>query len=173
MSLFISWRNLILNTALILSVVILGTNVHADEGGLEGFVGSWKVHVKMLHPEKSESTYTETYEWVLDGKFLRGQTERKSDGTQDIIFATYNEQEQGYPFWIFSSSGTYLYLAPATWDSRSRVMEWKNPPQFDISYQSSCNFPDKNSRHCTLIMKDWKGTVLKDLTWSALRQTDE
>jgi hypothetical protein len=172
MSPLIIWQKLILNTALALSVLLIGAHAYADEGGLEGFVGNWDVHMKMLHPEKSESTYTETYEWVLDGKFLRGQTGQKSDGTQDIIFATYNKQEQGYPFWVFSSAGTYMYLAPATWNSQSRIMEWRNPPQLDISYQSSCNFPDKNSRYCTLIMKDWKGTVLKELTWSALRHTD-
>lgn len=144
----------------------------ADEGGLENFVGDWDVHVRTLRPKPSEVRYTETYEWVLDGKFLRGQTGRKPDGTRDIIFATYDEQSQGYPFWIFSSSGSYSYLAPGTWDARALIMEWRNPAEFDIVYRSRCHFPDRNNRHCTLLVKDWKGTVLSELEWSAVRRRE-
>lgn len=167
-----SKQQIVFMTSLVIASCLLGINVQADEGGLKIFVGKWNVHVKVLQPEKSEVTYTETYEWALDRKFLRGKTGRKSDGSQDIIFATYDEQAKGYPFWIFSSKGTYVYLAPATWDASTRTMEWENPPQFDISYQSRCTFPDENSRQCTLIMKDWKGSVLQELKWSASRLSD-
>ena len=97
----------------------LAPGVHADESVLDRFVGSWKVRVKTLQPAKPDITYTEKYEWVLDHQFLRGRTGRKSDGTEDVIYATYDPQAKGYPFWIFSSSGTYVYLPPATWNGRS------------------------------------------------------
>lgn len=142
----------------------------ADKGGLEIFLGQWEVHVKTLQPQKSEVTYTEAYEWVLDGKFLKGQTGRKSDGTRDVSYGTYDEELEGYPFWIFSSSGAYIYLAPATWDARTRTMTWKNPHGSDISYLSRCMFPDENTRKCSLITKDWKGAVLLEQEWSAFRR---
>ena len=99
----------------------------ADISVLERFIGHWDIHAETLQPKPSTTTYSETYEWVLDGKFLRGQTGRKPDGTQDIIFGTYDAQADGFPFWIFSSSGSYLYLAPATWHQRELTMKWESP----------------------------------------------
>ena len=146
--------------------------VCAEPGGLDVFVGHWDMHVTTLQPKKSEISYTEVYEWVLDRQFIRGQTGRKPDGSEDVIYGTYDAQAKGYPFWIFSSSGSYVYLAPATWNTRTRTMEWKNPAGWDISYQGRCNFPDENTRHCSMIQKDWKGTVLLEQQWSAVRRDD-
>lgn len=159
-------------TALSLSLCLMTPPTRADKGGLDGFVGRWQVLVHTLQPTRSESSYTETYEWVLEGEFLRGKTGRKSDGTYDIVFATYDEKVDGYPFWIFSSSGSYTYLFPASWDAQKKTMEWKNPPEFDISYQSRCAFPDRNSRQCFLIVKDWRGAVVSELEWSAKRLSE-
>jgi hypothetical protein len=55
---------------------------YAEQDGLDRFVGRWDVSVHSLQPEESRVTYTEVYEWVLDRQFLRGQTGRKSDGTE-------------------------------------------------------------------------------------------
>jgi len=167
-----SLRQKLIIAVLAAATCSIGAPVHADEGGLDVFVGRWDVHVKTLQPQRSEVTYIETYEWVLDGKFLRGQTERKSDGTQDIIFATYDEQSKGYPFWIFSSTGSFTYLAPGTFDARTLTMEWNNPADFDIAYRSRCTFPDNNTRHCTLVIKDWKGAALSEVEWSAFRRRE-
>ena len=166
-------RNL---TITLLTTVLLftGTVIHAEQGqgGLDVFVGRWKLRVTTLQPEKSEITYTEVYEWVLDRQFIRGQTGRKPDGTMDVIYGTYDSLAKGYPFWIFSSSGTYVYLAPAIWNTDKRTMEWKNPTGWDISYRGRCIFPDENKRHCTMIQKDWKGKVLLEQEWSAVRLDD-
>jgi len=149
-----------------------GPLARADDGALEKFLGRWDVRVKTRQPPKPDLTYIETYEWVLRRQFLRATTERKSDGTEDIIIAGYDPQTKGYPFWVFSSTGAYVYLAPGIWDARNRVIEWKNPPQWDISYRGRCIFPDENTRHCTLIMKDWKGKVLLEQESSAVRRSD-
>jgi hypothetical protein len=151
---------------------LAGPAARAQESALAKFVGRWDVRLKTLQPQKPDLTYIETYEWVLNGQFVRARTERKSDGTEDMIIAGYDPQTKGYPFWIFSSTGTYMYLAPATWDARNQIMEWKNPPQLDISYQGRCIFPDENTRRCTLIMKDWMGKVLLEQESSAVRRND-
>jgi hypothetical protein len=85
-------------TLLAAAVCIWGDALGADDGPLDLLVGRWDVHVKTLQPDKAEMTYRETYEWVLDRKFLRGRTEQKSDGTEDIIIATYDAQQDTYPF---------------------------------------------------------------------------
>lgn len=148
---------------------LFGTGVQADRSVLNRYVGSWEVRVKTLHPAKPDLTYTEVYEWVLDRHFIRGKTGKKSDGFEDIIYGTYDAKSDGYPFWIFSSSGDYTYLPPATWNGRRQLMEWKNPSGWDINCSGSCLFPDNNTRRCSLIMQDWKGKVLLQQEWTASR----
>lgn len=155
--------------ALFVLLSFLVSEAHCDQSVLDRYVGKWNVRVKTLQPASPDITYTETYEWVLDHKFLHGVTGPKPDGTRDVVYATYDVQAKGYPFWIFSSSGTYLYLPPATWNRRKHVMEWKNPDKLDINYRGVCDFSDKNLRRCAMVMKDWKGTVLLEQTWTATR----
>lgn len=166
-----STRKLIL---LPLAVVLwlIAPGARADEGVLELLVGRWDARVKTLRPQPAELTYTETYDWVLDHKFLRGRTENKSDGTEDVSYGTYDTNAGGYPLWIFSSSGAYLYLAPGTWNARTRTLEWKNPPNSDLIYNTKVVFPGDGTRHWTVLVKDWKGTVLLQQEGRAVRRSD-
>ena len=125
-----------------------------------------------MRPEKSEVTYTETYEWVLDHKFLKGQTDNESHGEKSISYGTYDPNVDGYPFWIFSSTGTYIYLVPGRWDARTRTLEWKNPPDSDLAYVTRVVFTDDRTRRWTVLVKDWKGTVLVQQEGSAVRRRD-
>lgn len=152
------------------AVTLLSPSVSADQGVLGKFIGEWDIHARTLRPTPGTTRYGERYEWVLDGQFIRGETDRRADGSHDIVFGTYDKKADGYPFWIFSSSGTYIYLPPAKWNARTRTMEWQNPEGFDISYRSRCHFPDADHRHCNLVMKDWKGKVLLELQWDAKRR---
>jgi len=149
---------------------LMAAGVRAEDDPLELLVGRWDVSVKTLQPDQLQTNYTETYEWVLDGKFLRGQTENKPDGTHDISFGTHDANLQGYPFWIFSSTGTYVYFPPATWDARTRTLQFKSPPSSDIYYNTLVVFPDARTRRWTLIVKDWKGRVLLQQEGSAVRR---
>jgi hypothetical protein len=144
--------------------------VLADKDVLGRFVGRWDIQARTLQPQRSTMAYSETYDWALDGKFIQGKTGRKPDGTYDVVFGTYDKKADGYPFWIFSSSGSYTYLAPAKWNPGKRTMEWENPKESDVVYRSLCHFPDADNRSCNLIIKDWKGKVLLELEWRALRR---
>ncbi|MDO9599093.1 MAG: hypothetical protein Q7J47_15360 [Azoarcus sp.] len=144
----------------------------ADEGGLELLAGHWDIRVQILQPERTVVNYKERYEPVLDGKFIRGHTGLKPDGSEDIVFGTYDAKVDGYPFWIFSSSGSHISLPPGTFDARRRTMEWKTPAGWDINYRSRCHFPDARLRRCTLIIKDWKGKVLLEQESTAVRRND-
>ncbi|MCB1859166.1 MAG: DUF1579 family protein [Gammaproteobacteria bacterium] len=144
----------------------------ADPGGLAVFVGDWDLRVRVLQPEPKELRYREHYDWVLNRHFIRGEAGPKPDGTRDHIYGTYDEENGGYPFWVFSSSGTYLYLPPGTWDAKRRVMEWENPAGLDINYRSHCAFPGADKRQCHLIIKDWKGRVMQEMEWTAVRRAN-
>jgi Protein of unknown function (DUF1579) len=141
------------------------------QDALEKFVGRWDVRVKTLQPQKPDIPYVETYEWMLDRKFVRARTEGKTDGTEDMVVVGYDQKVNGYPSWIFSSSGTFLYLTPGTWDARNRTMEWKSPPLLDVSYQARCTLDD-NTRRCTLVLKNWLGKVLLEQESIATRRND-
>lgn len=144
---------------------------HCDpEDALDLFVGHWEIDVVILQPKAAQLNYTEHYERILDGKYIRGETSRKADNTKDVIMGTYDEAADGYAFWVFSSSGSFTYLPPGDWDPRRRVMTWKNPAQFDIAYNSTCRFPTADQRLCYLIVKDWKGKVLSEMKWTAQRR---
>lgn len=155
-----------------LLTVACGSAAPAARAGyevLDLLVGHWDVRVKTLKPVPAEVTYSEKYEWVLDHKYLRGQTFGKPDRTEDISFGTYDAKADGYPLWIFSSTGTFTYLAPATWDARTRTMEWNNPPASDVYYNTKVVFTDKG-RHWTVLVKDWKGVVLLHQEGGAVRR---
>lgn len=176
-----AWRALVLGSGFMLGGFGLGVPTASAQAPpaadialklkvLERFRGTWDVTVRTHQPQAAVVTYTETYDWVLGGHFLRGDSGRKSDGSQDIVFATYDAATDGYPFWIFTSSGAWFYLAPGSWDAASRSFVWKNPPQLSTSYLSRCEFPDERTRRCHSLVKDWKGTVLLDQEASAVRR---
>ncbi len=144
----------------------------AGEHVLDVFLGTWRIAVKQIQPESREFNYTEIYTRELDGAYIRGETARKPDGSRDIVFGTYDKMAGGYPFWIFSSTGSYTYLAPATWDARKKIMTWESPAQFDISYRSWCDFSNPDLRNCYMLVKDWKGKVLSEMSWTAVRIGD-
>lgn len=159
---------------IILAVVIgsVTLQIQAEENALDLLVGRWDVEVTNLKPKKSKLTYSETYRWTLNRQFLHGETSNKSDGNKDVVYATYDRKVKGYHFWVFSSTGSFVYLPPATWNSRTRTMEWRNLPNSDISYHTLVVFPDDKTRHWTLIVKDWKGSVLQQQEGRAVRLRD-
>ena len=148
------------------------SSARAQDNVLEKYVGRWNVSVKTLQPQKPDQTYIETYEWMLDRKFVRAKTEGKADGTEDMVVGGYDPMTKKYPFWIFSSTGAFLYLASGSWDAPSRTLEWKSPPISDVSYLARCIFSDESTRRCTLIVKAWFGKVLLEQESTAVRRID-
>ena len=161
-----------LRSLLVTVCALLATSVGADQDPLDLLVGRWDVRVETTRPRSSVLTYSEVYEWVLDRHFLMGRTLQKSDGTEDIVYGTYDARADGYPFWIFSSTGTYTYLAPGKWDARKRRWTWTNPANTDIYYNTQVDFPDDDTRRWSVLVKDWKGTVILEQEGVATRRSD-
>lgn len=137
---------------------------------LDRFRGIWSVTVKSRQPKVPDITYTQTNDWVLGHRFMRGDTGRKSDKSQDVSMITYDAAARGYPLWIFSSSGAALYLAPGSWDEASRTMHWKNPPFVPVIYRLDCDYSDPNKSHCVTLVKTMVGKVLLDQESTAVRR---
>jgi len=151
-----------------LALCLTGPTAGAGDEVLDLFVGQWDVRVKTLHPAEIEVTYRETYEWVLGHHFIRGETEGKPDGTNDVSYGRYNQQLDRYLFWVFSSSGisfslsgTSSELPAGTWDASARTLTWKSPPVSDISYEMRVVFTDERTRSWTFVVKNLAGIMLR------------
>jgi hypothetical protein len=57
--------------AALLVMGLAGGSPRAQDNVLEKLVGRWDVRVKTLQPQKSDRTYIEIYEWMLDRKFVK------------------------------------------------------------------------------------------------------
>jgi hypothetical protein len=137
---------------------------------LDRFVGTWDVEVHVRRPQRVEARYVETYRWTLGGHFLQAETREHTLGETLVVLATYDPAADGYPFWIFSSTGEYYALPAGRWDAASRTMRWRNPIAIPVSLESECRFPDASTRECRTLVKDWKGSVLTDQEVRARRR---
>lgn len=137
---------------------------------LERYRGTWDVTIRTRQPKLAAVTSTETWDWTLDRRFLRGDTGIRSDGSQDNVIAGYDPTTRGFPFWIFSSTGAVIFLAPGVWNPTTQTLEWKNEAGANIQYLIRCTFVERNQRQCTALAKDWKGKVLLDQETVAVRR---
>jgi hypothetical protein len=130
---------------------------------LDRWQGRWNVTVTTTQPAPLTSTSVATNAWVLGKRFLQGDSGVKSDGTRDLSMMTFDPVTRAYPLWIFSSNGTFFYLADGKWDEQSRTMQWDSPINLIGSYHYLCEFTDADNYRCQSLAKDWKGKVLLEL----------
>jgi len=144
----------------------------ADTDVLGLFIGEWTVAVEQRVPVERKASHREHYVRMLDGAFIRGEIGPKFDGSREISIGGYDAKAEGYAFWVFSTTGTMLYVPPGQWDEQRRTLTWENPAGWDVNYFSQCRFPDRDTRECTLTTKNWYGKVLFDSRWRARRVAD-
>lgn len=137
---------------------------------LDQFVGTWDVTVTVTRPKKRVVTYSEVITWAPGRHWLRGDTGLKSDQTQEWSMTGFDKPSGGYHLWIFSSTGEWYYLAPGKWDEARRSIEWKSPPFSPVSHLTRCTFTDPRTRHCTSLVKDFKGSAVLEQEYTAKRR---
>lgn len=154
------------------ATVLVPALASGDAGPLRLFAGDWDVKVTTTRPEPAVVTYKESYQLVLGGHFLQGATSDKSNGGEDLIIGAWDKNGRGYSFWIFSSTGDFLYLPPGEWNERKRRFRWKSPPNSEVYYTTVVEFPDDQTRRWTVTIKDWKGSVMLEQRGEAVRRDD-
>jgi hypothetical protein len=137
---------------------------------LKRFAGEWDVTVSVRRPIKVTVRYTESAVLAPGGKLLRSSTSVKADGTQDWSMMTFDKAAGGYPLWIFSSTGAAYYLAPGKWNEDTRSIVWQAPAASPVSHQTRCAFDDERTKTCETLVKDWKGGVLLEQSYTAVRR---
>ncbi|MGH8663776.1 MAG: DUF1579 family protein [Burkholderiales bacterium] len=133
--------------------------------------GTWEVKARRLHPPPVQDvTYTETFDWVLDGRFLRAESSRKSDGTRTMTMFWFDVFTKSYRYVIFDATGYGLELPPPTWNESTQTMEWKSGRFSPASYEAHAHFRDPDTIQWKSLWKDWKGAPLIELEGVSVRR---
>lgn len=133
--------------------------------------GTWEVKAARRQPlPAAVVTYTETFEWVLDGRFLRSETSRKSDGGKTMSMVWYDVLTKSYRYAIYYSEGYAVELPPPTWHESTQTMEWTSGFFAPVSYTGHATFSDRDTIRWKSLLKDWKGTVVLDLEGVSVRR---
>jgi hypothetical protein len=137
---------------------------------LDRFAGTWDVTLTVRRPKQAVVTYVQTSAWVLNHRYLRGESSVRPDGSQDLSIFTYDPQARTYPLWIFYSSGFVAYLQHGEWNESSRTMAWKSAAADPIQFTSRCTFENATTLRCATQVKDGKGGVAVDQESVAVRR---
>jgi hypothetical protein len=138
---------------------------------VEKWHGTWDVKATRRQPQPTAVvTYTEAFEWVLDERFLRSETSRKSDGGKSMSMLWYDVLTKSYRYVIFYSEGYGVELPPPTWHEATQTMEWNSGLFAPISYTGYATFVDRDTIRWKSLLKDWKGTVVIDLEGVSVRR---
>lgn len=140
----------------------------AQRAVLDRFVGTWDVTATAKVPKLAPVTSTFTWAWVLDHRFLRGESSVKSDRSQEM--QVFGHDADGYPLWIFSSSGLVLYLPRGEWNESTATMAWKNAPTDPILYTTRCTFESAATLRCSVQVKNLAGKVTIESESVAVRR---
>jgi len=132
--------------------------------------GTWDVKAIRRQPQPvQEVTYVETFDWVLDGRYLRSETSRKSDGGKSMSMFWFDRLTQTYRFVIYDASGLAVELPPPTWSDSTQTMAWKSSLFAPASYTGYATFQDRDTMRWKALWKDWKGTVILELEGTSVR----
>jgi hypothetical protein len=133
--------------------------------------GTWDVKATRRQPQPAgEVTYEETFDWVLDGRYLRSETSRKSDGGKSMSMFWFDLLTKTYRYVIFDASGLVVDLPPPTWSDSTQTMEWKSSLFSPLSYTGHAIFTDPNTIRWKSLWKDWKGTIILELEGTSIRR---
>ena len=123
--------------------------------------GTWSVQSTRHAPKPAqEISYEETFEWTLDGRFLRSETSRKSDGGKSMTMFWFDVFTKSYRFVLFDAGGSALELPRPVWDEATQTMEWKSGRLSPTDYKAHATFKDPDTIQWKSMWQDWKGNPI-------------
>jgi hypothetical protein len=136
----------------------------AQDRIIDKWRGTWEVKAVRRAPKPAqEITYEETFEWVLDGRFLRSETARKSDGSRSMVMFWFDAATKTYRWVYFDTAGYAVELPPPSWNEAKQTMEWESGTFSPTSYSARATFKDADTIEWRSLWKDWKGTPILEL----------
>jgi hypothetical protein len=133
--------------------------------------GTWDVKSTRRHPQPTQEViYVETFDWILDGRYLRSETSRKNDGGKSMSIFWFDMFTKSYRWVIFDASGLAVELPPPKWNESDQTMEWKGGILAPTSYTGYATFKDPNTIQWKSLLKDWRGTVILEVEGTSTRR---
>ena len=153
------------------TVTPVASSLGPESRVIEKWHGTWAVKCTRHKPlPPMEVTYDETFEWILDHRYLRSETSRKSDGGMSSSMIWFDILTKSYRFVIYDSSGLAVMLPPPKWNEATQTMEWKSGMFDPVSYNGYANFNSPDTIVWKSLWKDWKGTVILDIDGTSVRK---
>lgn len=136
---------------------------------LEFFVGTRDVEFihrpSLTVPEGSTATGTMAAHWILDGRFLLGET--KLPGFQSLWVVGYDTNKKTFRYVLFGSNGR-IDENVGRWNEAERVFDWKQvnlPPE--LHRTSTTRRQDEGRVESHIVTKNQAGQIHTDLTIKA------
>jgi hypothetical protein len=134
---------------------------------LQRFVGVWDLKTTLKpakwHPEGGEFTGKESTVWALKDRIIMIRDVSQPDGKKGLFIATYDPQQDAYPFWGFDSKGLLggqwlLKWNPDTSATVGRSVD--SPAAWTSGAQN--RFPDGKTNLVSYWMRDENGELLME-----------
>jgi len=147
------------------------TTVRADDNPLEPMnrrVGTWvhKVYQKKAAwtPEERTSTGEETIKWVLDKKFIQGDSINTDWDAEGHFLSIYDAEAKVYRSWFFGNKQGQFPRGDAVghWDPKTERMDWKIDFGGDLRGKMFFQFTGKDKMEWALTIRDGSGTLMMD-----------
>jgi hypothetical protein len=143
---------------------------------LDRFLGTWDLElvskVTEVNPKETKSTSTATFEWILDGRFMRvtGKT-LTPEKIESLQMMSYNPAGKQFYGWFFDSQGSVNEVA-GQWDEDTKTMTWQAPVEENVTMTNRLRFTDKNTIVWTMITKDNNNKIYVDVRGKMTRKKE-
>jgi uncharacterized protein (TIGR03067 family) len=160
-------RRLSMNASIELSVTDTPSGDVPELQDLYVHIGQWNVHCTMrpcvLHPDGLTEERTETGDWILGGRFLRGRSYHADGNLAALYLMTWWPQDKSHRVWHFESDGS-IGLWRMHWHAQERTADWQaleTPPDW-IDTLGSVRFEDDDTSLMTIRIEGQQGRVMMD-----------
>ncbi len=142
----------------------------AEKQVIAKWQGVWLVKANIKQPKPKVDTYEESFDWFLDGQFLRSETSRKTEGDRSSSMMWFDAMTKNYRFVIYDSSGMAIELPPPKWDADKQTMTWESSLFAPVSYEGYNTFINPDTIEWKSVLKDWTGKVYLDMEGISIRK---
>jgi hypothetical protein len=143
---------------------------------LDRFVGTWNIElvnrVTEVNPKEVKSTGVTTFEWTLNGYFLRATGKTTApEKVESLQMMSYNPTGKHFYAWFFDSQGNVSEIA-GQWDEDTKTMTWQATVEENVTMVNRLRFTDKDTIVWTMTTKDNNNKVFVDIRGKMTRKKD-
>lgn len=134
---------------------------------LQRFVGVWDLKSTSKparwNPHGGQTTGKESTVWALNNRIILIRDISSPDGGKGLYIATYDAEQQAYPFWCFNSDGLPGTQWLLKWNAEAGAAVGRStdsPPAWTSGGQN--RFPDANTNLVHVWMRNENGELLME-----------